>query len=225
MANDSLKKPVEIQAQRIDATFLPPGFSTPYQLYVIQQSIDSGAVANKANEAGAGAYDAQVDNEEQDVTLADHEQRITDAEQTLADHETRISAAEAKLDDHEQRITEAETEITAQGERITTLEDDVSAIQTDYVSKSATALQNLASPISVATSYSVNGVKVLGERQTGWTAATGTANKGTFNADQTFTVSATYSQAEVQDLATALIADRQRTKALEDAMRAHGLID
>ncbi|EBU7629316.1 phage tail protein, partial [Salmonella enterica subsp. enterica serovar Virchow] len=69
------------------------------------------------------------------------------------------------------------------------------------------------------------GTKVVGARQTGWTAATGTANKGVFNADLTFTVSDTYTQSEIQAIANALIAERRRTKALEDTLRAHGLID
>ena len=55
---------------------------------------------------------------------------------------------------------------------------------------------------------SINGSQVLGTRQTGWTTSSGTANKGTFNAD-----SAT------------LLATSQRVKALEDVMRAHGLIN
>ncbi|ECZ6990410.1 phage tail protein, partial [Salmonella enterica] len=67
--------------------------------------------------------------------------------------------------------------------------------------------------------------KVVGARQTGWTAATGTTNKGAFDADLTFTVSDTYTQSEIQAIANALIAERRRTKALEDALRAHGLID
>ena len=79
--------------------------------------------------------------------------------------------------------------------------------------------------LNASVSYKVAGLQVLGARQTGWTAATGTANKGAFDADQVFTVGATYSQTEVQALANALRAERQRTKALEDAMRAHGLID
>ncbi|MDI4702824.1 LLM class flavin-dependent oxidoreductase, partial [Salmonella enterica subsp. enterica serovar Cerro] len=39
-------------------------------LYVIAQGTDVGAIAGKANEAGKGAYDAQVKNDEQDVELA-----------------------------------------------------------------------------------------------------------------------------------------------------------
>ncbi|EOC8646115.1 phage tail protein, partial [Salmonella enterica subsp. enterica serovar Mbandaka] len=67
--------------------------------------------------------------------------------------------------------------------------------------------------------------KVIGARQTGWTAATGAALLGAFNANQTYTVSATYTQSEVSALATGLQQARQRIKALEDAIRTHGLIN
>lgn len=53
-----------------------------------------------------------------------------------------------------------------------------------------------------------NGVQVLGARVTGFTAGTGTPNKGAFAAD-----TATAAQAA------------QRVLALEQALRAHGIIN
>lgn len=92
MADSNLNVPVIIQATRLDTSVLPRNiFSQSYLLYVIAQGTDVGNVANKANEAGQGAYDAQVRNDEQDVILADHEQRISAAEATLVNHEERIS--------------------------------------------------------------------------------------------------------------------------------------
>ncbi|EHA4513825.1 hypothetical protein JKW58_003242 [Escherichia coli] len=105
MADSNLNVPVIIQATRLDTSILPRNiFSQSYLLYVIAQGTDVGNVANKANEAGQGAYDAQVRNDEQDVILADHEQRISAAEATLVNHEERISQAESTLQDHETRI-------------------------------------------------------------------------------------------------------------------------
>ena len=102
MADSNLNVPVIIQATRLDTSVLPRNiFSQSYLLYVIAQGTDVGNVANKANEAGQGAYDAQVRNDEQDVTLADHESRIEAAEATLVNHEHRIAAAESTLADHE----------------------------------------------------------------------------------------------------------------------------
>lgn len=239
MANDSLNTPITITALGISAASLPAGLSPAYHMYVLSQAQDFTNVAGKANEAGQGAYDAQVKNEEQDLTLEDHEQRISSAEQELQDHEQRISQAEStlqnheqriaanelELQDHDQRIAQNEQDISALDARLDAAESDIDALQLDYVSKSAVASQTLASPLNVTTSYSVNGTQVVGVRVTGFTAATGTALKGAFNASTTFTVSATYTQAEVQAIATALIAARQRIKALEDAMRSHGLIN
>lgn len=266
MADTNLNTPVTIQATRIDATLLPKVFSQPYMLYVVQQGTDLGAVAGKANEAGQGAYDAQVKNDEQDKVLADHESRIEAAEKELVDHEQRISQAEKELADHEQRIQAAETELSDHEKRITANESelsnheqritsnetelsnhegrikqnttDISAVsdaqkadsknitnlQGDYLSKSQKTAQSMSGALGVTTSLSVNGVKVVGAQQTGWAAATGTASKSAFNADQAYTVGATYSQSEVQAIIAALVETRQRVKALEDMARTHGLI-
>lgn len=131
MADPSLNTPVIIQATRLDASILPRNvFSQSYLLYVIAQGTDVGAIAGKANEAGQGAYDAQVKNDEQDVTLENHEQRISAAEVTLADHETRISAAEVTLADHEARITQNESDISSLDARVDSLEIQVSDHET-----------------------------------------------------------------------------------------------
>lgn len=246
MADKGLNQPVIVQATRLDATVLPTGFSQAFSLYLIQQGLDFGSVAGKANDAGQGAYSAQVRNDEQDIELADHEKRISQAEETLEDHEQRIIKAEEKLVDHEERIkrntddiASLDTRLDAAEENIDQLqeeqrnlelrveeaESDIDNLQGDYVSKSAILTQSLASPLNVTSSYSVDGTKVLGARVTGFTAATGTALKGAFNANTAFTVSATYTQAEAQAIATALVATRQRVKALEDALRLHGLIN
>ncbi|EMQ4185304.1 phage tail protein [Serratia sarumanii] len=275
MADDNLTPPVVIQATRIDATLVPESFTPVYRDYVVNQGTDMGKVAGKANEAGQGAYDAQVKNDEQDIvldnhevritaaeetlvnheqritaaeaTLVNHEQRITAAEAELADHETRISANEAELADHETRITQNTNDISALGTRMGTAEGDIDTLETNSVSKAVSTSQsvqatggsflvgNIATPttdklqvggdVNVSGSYKVAGLPVLGARQTGWTAATGTANKGTFNADQSFTVGATYTQAEVQALADALKAACQRIKALEDMARTNGMIN
>ena len=275
MADDNLRKPVTVQMTRIDATLLPPIFSQPYRLYVVQQGTDLGNVAGKANEAGQGAYDAQQKNDEQDLvlanhetrleaaeatlvnheqritaaeaTLADHELRITTAEAELADHETRISANEAELADHETRISQNTNDISALDTRLDTAESDINTLEDNSISKAVSTSQsvqatggsflvgNVPTPttdklqvggsVNVSGSYKVAGLQVLGARQTGWTAATGTPNKGAFNADQAFTVGATYSQAEVQALADALKAACQRIKALEDMARTNGMIN
>ena len=125
MANDKLNEPVIIAARQIEARSLPVGFTPAYTEYVIRQSSDLGNVAGKANEAGQGAYDAQVKNDEQDEELADHESRIAKAEATLGDHELRITAAEAELADHETRITANEAELADHEARIDSAEAEL----------------------------------------------------------------------------------------------------
>lgn len=61
MADSNLNTPVIVQATRLDTSILPRNiFSQSYLLYVINQGADVGAIAGKANQAGQGAYDAQV---------------------------------------------------------------------------------------------------------------------------------------------------------------------
>ncbi|HCT5334064.1 TPA: hypothetical protein OT030_001164 [Escherichia coli] len=127
MADSNLNEPVIIQATRLDTSVLPRNiFSQSYLLYVIAQGTDVGNVANKANEAGQGAYDAQVRNDEQDVILVDHE--------------IRLASAEAKIQDHETRITNAEAAIVGIDSRLTTAENDI-----DYLTDEVVAIQNTLS--------------------------------------------------------------------------------
>ncbi|EPE1391164.1 tail needle knob protein [Escherichia coli] len=127
MADSNLNTPVIVQATRLDTSILPRNiFSQSYLLYVIAQGTDVGNVANKANEAGQGAYDAQVRNDEQDVILVDHE--------------IRLASAEAKIQDHETRITNAESAIVGLDSRLTTAENDI-----DYLANEVVAIQNTLS--------------------------------------------------------------------------------
>lgn len=111
MANDNLNEPVIIAARQIEARSLPVGFTPAYTEYVIRQSSDLGNVAGKANEAGQGAYDAQIKNDDQDAELADHEQRLTAAEGTLGNHEFRITTAENNISSLNTRMATAESDI------------------------------------------------------------------------------------------------------------------
>ncbi|RUX33042.1 hypothetical protein EOA23_08465 [Mesorhizobium sp. M2A.F.Ca.ET.042.01.1.1] len=79
--------------------------------------------------------------------------------------------------------------------------------------------------INAAGSFTVAGTQVVGPRATGWTAGTGTANKGAFAAYAGATMSAAYSQTEAQATNNAARDASQRIKAVEDALRTHGLIN
>ncbi|MDU5828128.1 phage tail protein [Mixta calida] len=223
MADEPQK--VIVQSSRIDASILPPGFSVAYKLYVIQQTTDLKNISDATNNANDLAYEATVKNQEQDGVLSDHSVRIKLAEDKLTNHETRISNAEAAIVSIDGRVSTAESDIDYLQDHVVTAEQKITQLQGDYVSKSATTSQTLAAPLNITNTLSVNGTQVVGARVTGFTTATGTALKGAFNADTTYTVGTTYAQSQVQAIANDLRAARQRIKALEDAMRAHGLIN
>lgn len=232
MANKNLSNPIEIQASYIVPNILPDNFSETYRRIVLSGADDMVKVAGRANEAGVEALDAQVKNDEQDIILDDHEERLGDAEQTiilhgnqLANHESRITKTEDDLSKLEVRVLNVEQDIDGLKIKIQDLDGQISEIKVDYVSLSKTEKQKLLSPIDVSTSYSVNGTKVVGSRVTGFTSATGTAFKGSFNANQSYSFSADYTRSEMQALASGVVEARQRIKALEDALRTHGLID
>ncbi|HEK0775874.1 TPA: phage tail protein [Proteus mirabilis] len=232
MANENLSKPIEIQSAYIVPDILPTNFSETYRRIVLSGADDMAKVAGRANEAGAEAFDAQSRNDEQDIVLEDHEERLGEAEQTivehgiqLANHEERITKTEEDLSKLEVRVLNVEQDIDGLKIKIQDLDGRISEIKVDYVSLSKTEKQKLSSPIDVSTSYSVNGTKVVGSRVTGFTSATGAAFKGSFNANQSYSVSADYTRSEMQALASGVVEARQRIKALEDALRSHGLID
>ncbi|MGL5219585.1 MAG: tail needle knob protein [Plesiomonas shigelloides] len=107
--------PVSVEARRLDVSILPGNFSIPLKDFMVGQNDDIQSVADKANEAADSAYFANLNNEEQNVVLADHEVRITD-------HENRIDAAEITIANHEERIVSIEG-------RMDTAEDDIDALQ------------------------------------------------------------------------------------------------
>lgn len=164
MADDNLNDPIELKGGRLDANTFPPGSSIPFRDSLINRSDDVQKVADKAQQAADGAYDAQVKNDEQDVIIADHSVRIGALEVTVADHEIRISAntlaisaldvrvttAEGKIvtlrtdvDAQGVRLTAAEGNITSLGSRVTTTENDIVGIKPNYVSKAVSTSQSV----------------------------------------------------------------------------------
>lgn len=143
MADPSLKDPIKVTTIGINASSLPVGVSRAYETYILSQVQDFTNVAGKANEAGQGAYEAQVKNDEQDVTLANHEGRITANTNAIQLLDVRLTTAEgninvlrndvdylldkvidieAELADHETRITANEAELANHETRIAALE-------------------------------------------------------------------------------------------------------
>lgn len=132
--------PVSVEARRLDISILPQNFSIPLADYLVNQSDDLQSVANQANGAADGAYQAQLTNEEQDEilaahteTLQDHENRIDAAEITLQDHESRIGTAEITLQDHELRIGQLETTVAGHTITLQDHEDRISSAEATLI--------------------------------------------------------------------------------------------
>lgn len=118
--------PVSVEARRLDISILPQNFSLPLTDYLVNQSDDLQSVANQANGAADGAYQAQLTNEEQDEVLASHTE-------TLQDHENRIDAAEITIQDHDLRIGQLETTVAEHTLTLQDHEDRISAAETTLV--------------------------------------------------------------------------------------------
>ena len=138
---------VSVEARRLDISILPQNFSLPLTDYLVNQSDDLQSVANQANGAAEGAYQAQLTNEEQDEvlgahteTLQDHENRIDAAELTIQDHELRIGQLETTvaehtltLQDHEGRILAAEATLVDHENRIDAIEYAITRKKSELV--------------------------------------------------------------------------------------------
>lgn len=118
--------PVSVEARRLDISILPQNFSRPLTDYLVNQSDDLQSIANQANGAAEGSYQAQLTNEEQDEILAAHTE-------TLQDHEIRIDAAEITLQDHELRIDQLETTVAGHTITIQDHEDRISAAEATLI--------------------------------------------------------------------------------------------
>lgn len=123
------------------------------------------------------------------------------------------------------RANDAESNASQQTKDIQAINESLASLTIDSVSKSVAGNQSLNSALSVSARYLVNGVQVVGERQTGWSASNGSAKKGGLDADATYLASPTYQQSDLQVVIDALIEARQVIKALQDALKTHGLID
>ncbi len=97
---------VNVQARRVDSSILPANFSQPYRLYIIQQNSDFQNLANSSNQSAELAYQATVKNEEQDVVLDDHDNRLLELKADVEDHESRISSNTARIDSAESSIND-----------------------------------------------------------------------------------------------------------------------
>lgn len=180
-----------------------------------------------------------------EAELANHEARITQNTTDIAGLTVRMVAAESNITSLQTNVASLTTRVTTAEGSITTLQGKVSTIETNYVSKDVSTSQsvqasggsflvgNVVTPTTDklqvggsvnVVSYKVAGIQVVGAQRIGWTAATGTAYRGAFDANQAWTIGI-LDIVQIQQIANSLTQARQRIKALEDDLRAHGLIN
>lgn len=96
---------------------------------------------------------------------------------------------------------------------------------TEPLNRTANAL-DIADTVNLAPGkvYEIDGTQVVGPRDTGWSADTGTADKSAHATYTSPTISNPPTQAEVQAISDALQAATQQIKALKDALILHGLL-
>lgn len=215
-----------------------------------EQRITAAEVKLVNHEQRISAAETKLDDHETRITaneaeLANHETRITQNTTDISGLKVRMATAESNITSLQTNVATLTTRVTTAEGNITTLQGKVSTIETNYVSKAASTSQsvqasggsflvgNVATPTTDklqvggsvnAVSYKVAGIQVVGAQRTGWTAATGTAYRGTFDANQAWTIGI-LDIVQIQQIANSLTQARQRIKALEDDLRAHGLIN
>lgn len=215
-----------------------------------EQRISAAETTLADHEVRLTAAEAELANHEARISaneaeLANHETRITQNTTDIAGLTVRMVTAESNITSLQTNVASLTTRVTTAEGNITTLQGKVSTIETNYVSKAVSTSQsvqasggsflvgNVATPTTDklqvggsvnAVSYKVAGIQVVGAQRTGWTAATGTAYRGTFDANQAWTIGI-LDIVQIQQIANSLTQARQRIKALEDDLRAHGLIN
>ncbi|MBH3027234.1 phage tail protein [Serratia marcescens] len=215
-----------------------------------EQRITAAEATLANHEARITAAEAELADHETRITaneaeLANHETRITQNTTDIAGLTIRMVTAESNITSLQTNVASLTTRVTTAEGNITTLQGKVSTIETNYVSKAVSTSQsvqasggsflvgNVATPTTDklqvggsinAVSYKVAGIQVVGAQRTGWTAATGTAYRGAFDANQAWTIGI-LDIVQIQQIANSLTQARQRIKALEDDLRAHGLIN
>lgn len=215
-----------------------------------EQRITAAEVKLVNHEQRISAAETKLDDHETRITaneaeLANHETRITQNTTDISGLKVRMVTAESNITSLQTNVGTLTTRVTTAEGNITTLQGKVSTIETNYVSKAVSTSQsvqasggsflvgNVTTPTTDklqvggsvnAVSYKVAGIQVVGAQRTGWTAATGTAYRGAFDANQAWTIGI-LDVVQIQQIANSLTQARQRIKALEDDLRAHGLIN
>jgi hypothetical protein len=101
---------------------------------------------------------------------------------------------------------------------------DALGLSSDQLTLTSDRNFDVTGNVNVSGVFEVASVQVVGARSTGWTADTGTAEKGAKATYTAPTISNPPTQTEVQNIANALQGATRELKAIKDALIAHGLL-
>lgn len=198
----------------------------PANLRLISEQITDNPRARKALfDLFTDVNGALPDNIQSSIDTANAAQQAADAANLLAQQaESHAQQALTNAASALSAATAAQAAANAAQITANAAKAEADAINADYVSITKTSDQTLSGSLGVV-SLKIAGLQVVGSRITGWTAFTGSPYYGAFNANTTYTVSASYTQSEIQSIAAALTQARQRIAALEQSMRTQGTIN
>lgn len=136
MANESLNSTVTIEARPINVRDLPDSFSFPLTDWILNQNVDLENVAGQANNAAAGAFEAQEVNDKQNALLAEQEQSISNLNisvgqifESINNLDSKVNDLDSRVSDNTNKITDHETRISANELAIIDLDSRVSDIE------------------------------------------------------------------------------------------------
>lgn len=199
----------EFFGNRLDASMMPSVFSESLKLYFINNNDLVSLAGSTANEASVAANEANG--------LANQaSQQAGEATQAAASVQEQLNSALDGLDSKY---------VSKQLSTNQTIQSGGGSLVIGNASGSAFDKLHVVGSANATESYKILGVQVVAARDTGWSNATGTALKGAFNADKSFTIGAEYNQSQIQEVAAALTEARRVIKALKDVLAYHGLTD
>lgn len=122
---------VQVEVSRVDSSLFPVNFPYPLIDSFVRQNDDLKNTADLSNEAASSAYQATLKNEAQDITLDEHNKRITENKDKNDQQDQTLSSQAQALQDHDQRISDNKTKNDDQDIAIQGNADNIGQVSTD----------------------------------------------------------------------------------------------
>lgn len=196
-----------IEISQLTAIDIPSSFPEPLRRSLLEMYDQLNSIVDDLNEAAEEASSASAAGAQNSEAI--------DAQSTQnRDLLIRVENNENKSSKNSRSITDIKNSISRSGE-------DLEFIKNDYVSKSKTDFQEMASSLGVTGNLSVDGEIVVIATQQGWAAHSGQLQYGGMDSGVGYSVGAAYNQAEVEAIANGLVEVRKVVNALSSALYSH----